>query len=218
MNYKFNGKIFFEGNKAFIEIPFNVWEECGQKGNIPVKVTIDDFAFECKLLPKGKGIYHIPIIKSILNEIAPNKELEISFELISGLTRINNDSPYSLDNPIRKIDSINFITQPKNGLCGQTSVAMLTGASLEEVISLMGSKCSLSKVIETLDYYGIAHSSKMIYNLKEDGNLPKCCIINTEGHLTVFYDGKYYDSSKGILESLDLNKITGYLEILTDEI
>lgn len=95
---------------------------------------------------------------------------------------------------------------------------MLTGASLEEVINLMGSKCSLSKVIETLDYYGIAHSNKMIYNLKEDGNLPKCCIINTAGHLTVFYDGNCYDSSNGILEALDLNKITGYLEILTDEI
>lgn len=216
MNYKFVEKIFFEGNKAFIEIPFNVWEECGQKGNIPVKVGIDNFAFECKLVPKGKGMYFIPITKSILNEINSNNELEISFELISGLTRINNDSPYSLENPIRKIDSINFITQPKNGLCGQTSVAMLTGASLEEVISLMGSKCSLSKVIETLDYFGIAHSSKMIYNLKEEGNLPKCCIINTGGHLTIFYDGKYYDSSKGILESLDFNKITGYLEILTD--
>jgi len=215
MDYKFNGEIFQEGQRAFITVPFNVWEECGQKGNIPVKVTIDDFTYECKLVPKGKGIYYIPISKSDLKKICVNKELTISFELISGLSRINNNSPYSLESPIRKIDSINIITQPKSGLCGQACIAMLSGVSLNEIINLMGSQCSLSKVIETLDYFGIAHSNKMVYNLKQDSKFPKCCIINTKGHLMIFYDGKYYNPSMGVMEELDSSEITGFLEILT---
>ena len=216
MNYKFNGKIFFEGNKAFIEIPFNVWEECNQKGNIPVKVSLMELDFECKLVPKGKGNYYIPVKKEYLKEIDTNEEFEISLELINGLTRINNNSPYSIENPIRKIENIEFVAKTKKGLCGQTVVAMLSGVSIEEVTKLIGSQSSMSKVIEALDYFGISHSSKMIYNLKENTNLPKCCIVNTKGHLMVFYEDKYYDPYAGILDTFDFNEITGYLEILTD--
>ncbi|WP_160684590.1 DUF1905 domain-containing protein [Clostridium sp. C2-6-12] len=216
MNYRFNGKIFLEGNKAFIEIPFNVWEECNQKGNIPVKVCLNELEFECKLVPKGKGNYYIPVKQEYIKDFDIEKELEISFELISGLTRINNNSPYSLENPIRKIDSIEFVAQNKKGLCGQTIVSMLSGAKMEEVIELMGTQSSMSKVIEALDYFGINHSGKMIYNIKENNTLPKCCIINSKGHLIVFYEGKYYDSYAGILSSFDINNITGFLEILTD--
>ena len=214
MIYKFKGKIFMEGQRAFISIPFNVWDECGQKGNLTVKVTIDDFTYECKLVPKGKGMYYIPIAKNDLKKVSVDNELEISFELISGLSRINNNSPYSLEKPIRKIDNIKIVRQPKSGLCGQACVAMLSGVSLNEVVKLMGSQSSLSKVVEALDYFGFAHSDKMAYNLKQDTKLPKCCIINTQSHLMIFYDGKYYDPSMGILEEFHISKITGFLEIL----
>lgn len=216
MDYKFNGKIFLEGNKAFAEIPFNVWEECNQKGNIPVKVCIEKLEFECKLVPKGKGNYYIPVKKEYVEELDIEKELEISFELINGLTRINNNSPYSLENPVRIIDNIELVLQNKKGLCGQAVVSMLSGATMEEVIKLMGPQSSMSKLIEVLDYYGIAHSNKMIYNLKENAKLPKCCIINSKGHLMVSYEGKYYDPYIGILSTFDFNNITGFLEILTD--
>ena len=214
MNYKFNGEILEEGKRSFIRVPFNVWDKCELKGNIPVKVTIDNFTYECKLVPKGNGIYYIPITKIDLKKISVNKELKISFELISGLSRINNNSPYSLERPIRKIDNIEIITQPKDGLCGQACIAMLSGVPLNEIINIMGSQCSLSKVIETLDYFGIAHSDKMVYKLQKDNKLPKCCIINVKGHLMIFHDGKYYDPSMGILEEFHSSKITGFLEIL----
>lgn len=216
MNYKFYGKIFFERNKAFIEIPFNVWEECNQKGNIPVKVSLKELDFECKLVPKGKGNYYIPVKKEYLEEVDINQEFEISFELINGLTRINNNSPYSIENPIRKIDNIELVYQNKKGLCGQAVVSMLSGVSIEEVIKLMSVQSSMSKVIEALDYYGILHSSKMIYNINENTELPKCCIINSKGHLMVFYADKYYDPYIGILSTFDFDNITGFLEILTD--
>lgn len=216
MEYKFRGKLFKEGVRTFISIPFNVWEVVNQKGLIPVKVSIEDLTFECKLVPKGNGNYYIPITKAILKNLNLEEEFNICFEVITTLTRINNNSPYSLENPIRKIDNIDII-QPQDGLCGQACVAMLAGVELEEVIKIMKAKkweSSLSKVIETLDYYGIAHSNKMIYKLKNDHLLPKCCIVNTKGHLILFYSGKYYDPSKGILKEYDQNQITGYLEIL----
>ncbi|SKC62904.1 DUF1905 domain-containing protein [Maledivibacter halophilus] len=215
MEYKFREKLLKEGLRTFISIPFNVWEVCGQKGLIPVKVSIEDSTFECKLVPKGNGNYYIPITMAILKNLNLKEEFNISFELIAALTRINNKSPYSLENPIRKIDNIKII-QTQDGLCGQACVAMLAGVKLEEVIKLMKAKkwqASLSKVIETLDYYGIAHSDKMVYKLKKDQKLPKCSLINTKGHLMLFYDGKYYDPSNGILEEYD-HQITGYLEIV----
>ncbi|MGF7059130.1 DUF1905 domain-containing protein [Brassicibacter mesophilus] len=215
MKYQFKGKVFKEGVRTFVSIPFNVWEVSGQKGLIPVKVSIDELTFECKLVPKGNGNYYIPITKAVLKNLIL-EEFNVSFEVIDSLTRINNNSPYSLKNPIRKIDNIEII-QPEDGLCGQACIAMLAGVPIEEVISLMKSKkwqASLSKVIEALDYYGIAHSDKMVYNCKKNKKLPKCCIINTRGHLMLFYDGKYYDPGKGIMKEYDQNQVTGYLEII----
>ncbi|MDP4091463.1 MAG: DUF1905 domain-containing protein [Bacillota bacterium] len=214
MNYKFIGEIYKAGQRSFIKIPFNVWEECGRKGNIPVKVAIKDISYECKFVPKGNGIYYIPVLKSDLEKIGTDKEFEVSFELISGLSRIENGSPYSPENPIRNIDSIQFVNQPRNGVCGQTCVAMLVGVPVDEIIKLMGTQCSMSKMIEALNYFGIRHSDKMVYNLKKESNLPKCCIINTNGHMMVFYEGKFYDPDMGILEEFDKRKITGYLEVL----
>lgn len=217
MNYKFKGEIFKEGTKSFIKIPFNVWEVCDKKGNIPVKVTICNYTFECKLIPKGNGNYYIPITKSNLQNIEIDMELDITFEIIDALSRINKNSPYSLKSPIRKINDIELVLQPKDGLCIQACVAMLSGVSIYEVIDLMGSKkwqASLSKMIEALDYYGIAHSDKMVYSINKDTAIPKCCVINTQGHLMIFYDGKYYDPVRGVLEKFDLGKITGYLEII----
>lgn len=216
MKYDFRGELIKEGSRIFISIPFNVWEAIGQKGLIPVKVWIEDITFECKLVPKGNGNYYIPVKKALLKNLNSETELNIYFKVIKGLTRINNNSPYSLENPVRKIDGVEII-QAEDGLCGQACVAMLAGVEIKEVISIMKSKKwqgSLSKVIETLDYYGIAHSDKMVYKLKRNQELPKCCIINTKGHLMLFYEGKYYDPDKGLLMEYDQNKITGFLEIL----
>lgn len=216
MVYEFTGYLFQEGQRAFISIPFNVWEECAQKGNIPAKITINDFTYECKLIPKGNGTYLIPIAKTNLKNISLNdNNVNVSLKIINGLSRINSNSPYSLENPIRKIDTIKSIIQPRNGLCGHACVSMLTGISLDEVTSLMGSKCcSMSKVIEALDYYGINHSKKMFYNLKPDSILPKCCIININNHYLLHFDGTYYDPAVGTLDKVNMNEIVGYLEIL----
>lgn len=43
MKYTFNEAIFQQGNRHFIEIPFNIWKECGRKG----MVSVEDYIFEC---------------------------------------------------------------------------------------------------------------------------------------------------------------------------
>lgn len=137
MIYRFSALIHTEGNRAFIEIPFNVWEKTGLKGNIPCRVTILDLSFECKLIPKGGGKYLIPISKKTLSALAHDEEYEISFEPIETLTRINHNSPYSKERPIRKIDGIEAIPI-KARFCGHCCVAMLAGVPLDDVIALMG--------------------------------------------------------------------------------
>ena len=77
MIYRFSAVIYTEGGRAFIKIPFNVWEETGIKGNIPCRVSILGFSFECKLIPKGNGNYLIPITKKTLSALEPEEEYEI---------------------------------------------------------------------------------------------------------------------------------------------
>jgi len=150
-----------------------------------------------------------------------SEEIDVQFKVIGGLSRINSNSPYSKENPIRIIDGINYLRQFQNGCCGQTCLAMLAGISVDEVIKIMKStkwQASISKVIETLDYFGFLHK-KPIYTKGRRVNLPKCCIINVRGknksHLMVCYEGKYYDSSSGILQEYEFENMISYIEIST---
>ncbi|MGM9873935.1 MAG: DUF1905 domain-containing protein, partial [Bacilli bacterium] len=180
MIYRFRTFLYIEGSRAFIKIPFNVWEKTGLKGNIPCVVSILDISFECKLIPKGDGKYLIPITKKTLSPLELEKEYEIEMEPIEMLSRINHDSPYSKEHPIRKIDCIETIPI-QSGFCGHCCVAMLAGVPLSDVIALMGKgHVSWSKILEALDYYGISHASKAIYTKGEKCQLPLCCIVNND--------------------------------------
>ena len=192
MIYKFSAAIYTEGGRSFIKIPFNVWEETGMKGNIPCRVSILDFSFECKLIPKGNGKYLIPITKKILSALEPYEEYEIGMEPIETLSRINHDSPYSKEHPIRKIDCIETITI-QAGFCGHCCVAMLAGVPLSDVIVLMGKgHTSWSKILEALDYYGISYASKAVYTKGDSYQLPLCCIVNNDDSFILWYKGSFY--------------------------
>lgn len=219
MSYSFKSGYYKEGNRIFIKIPFNVWDTCGEKGNIPVKVFIDDINFECKLIPKGNGEYVLPINKGIFNKLGCSREFNVEFTILEQLTRINNNSSYDKDNPIRHIESINYLSQPSDGYCGQTCVAMLAGISVDEVIQIMKStkwQASISKILETLDYFGFTYK-KPVYIHGKKVNFPKCCIINTrsgeKNHLLVYFDGLFYDPSSGVTDKCQYENIISYIEI-----
>lgn len=80
MQYTFEGKKIVDGNRTFLDIPFNMWDITGRTGNIPVKVNADGILFECKLIPKGNGRYYIPVKKAIAGKL--KETFEVSFEVV----------------------------------------------------------------------------------------------------------------------------------------
>ena len=81
-------------------------------------------------------------------------------------------------------------------------------------------QASFSRVIETLNYFGIEHSEKMTYTQKKDIELSKCCILNIRdekslkgSHMAVYFDKKFYDPVYGISEKYNRAKIISFLEI-----
>ncbi len=145
---------------------------------------------------------------------------KIVLHITGSLIRMDQNSPYSVENPIRKIDSINVIIQPEDGLCGQSCVAMLAGNTIAEVITVMDCRewqATMGMMISALNYYGIDHADVINYTEGRDTVLPRCCIMMEKMgrfcHYLVHFDGKYYDSNLGVLEEYDMSKLLGYLEI-----
>lgn len=183
-----------------------MWDITGRTGNISVKVVVDGILFECKLIPKGNGCYYIPVKKAIAEKL--KETFEVSFEVVDTLSRINHNSPYSKNHPIRAIDSIEEI-EIVPGYCGHCCVAMLAGVSLHDVLQVMGkAEGSWSKIMETLDYYGIQYAPKMVYPRGKDICMPRCCIAYIDGGFKLWYEGRYYGS-----EVAEQPKIVSYLEI-----
>ena len=208
MKFEFTEEIYREGTRSYIRVPFNVWEETGLKGNIPCRITIGDVSFECNLLPKGSGNYVIPMTKKKLAGLEVGKEYDVELETIGQLSRINHGSPYSKENPIRKIDSISNIPITP-GFCGHTCVAMLSGVQLSDVIALMGKEpASWSKILEALDYYGLTHEKKAVYTKGKDYKLPECCILNNDNGFVLWFKGSYY----GVKE-IDPKKTVSFIEV-----
>lgn len=219
MDYSFKSGYYNEGNRIFIKVPFNVWDTCGKKGNIPIKAAIEDITFECKLIPKGNGEYVLPVNKDIYSKLSPFAEYDVKFTILEQLTRINNNSPYGKENPIRHLDSINYLKQPASGYCGQTCLAMLAGISIDEVIKIMESKrwqASISKVLETLDYFGFSYK-KPVYTHGKEVNFPKCCIVNVRScdinHLMVYFDGLFYDPVSSVTADYHYENVISFIEI-----
>ena len=126
-------------------------------------------------------------------------------------------------NPIRKIDGIETLIQPWDGLCGQAAFAMLAGVTIEEASNIMHCRewqANMGKIVPSLDYVGIRHSGRIIYTRGKDVQLPKCCIIMEHlgrfSHYLIGYDGKYYDPNDGVKDEIDKANIKGYLEIICD--
>ncbi len=203
-----------------IDIPFNVWEVCKLRDVIQAELVLDNKIIKCELLPKEKGNYEIYISDEAGMTIETGVTHKILLHVSGTLIRMDQNSPYSFDNPIRKIDSMEVIIQPEDGLCGQACVAMLTGLTIAEVITVMDCRewqATMGRMISALNYYGIDHSDVIVYNEGRSVVLPKCCIMMEKMgrfcHYLIHFDGKFYDSNLGVLEEYDMSKLLGYLEI-----
>ena len=223
MRYFFNGKIEKTDELYTIRIPFNVWEVCKQRDVIDAELVLDNKIIECELIPeeKGKkGNYKIHLQEEDVSHVDTDKEHKLLLHVTGSLIQMNRNSPYSFDNPIRKIDGIDIIIQPEDGICGQTCVAMLANVTIAEVMSVMDCRewqGTMGRVISALNYYGIDHSDIIMYTEGRDATLPKCCILmekmGLSCHYLVYYDGKFYDPNLGIITEYDMSKLQGYLEV-----
>ena len=226
MRYFFQSVVEKKDKGYMIQIPFNVWEVCKQRDIIQAEVILDNKIIECELLPieNGKSSFQGNYEIHIGDDDAVSVELGVPHKIllhISGsLIRMDQNSPYSFENPIRRIDGIDVIIQPEDGLCGQSCVAMLAGITIAEVISVMDCRewqATMGMMISALNYYGIDHADVINYTEGRDTVLPKCCIMMEKMgrfcHYLVHFDGKYYDSNLGVLEEYDMSKLLGYLEI-----
>ncbi len=218
MKYTFEAAVTGSENGGIVKIPFNVWEICKKEGDVPVKVKIDETVFVCNLLPEGNGVYSIPVTKEVMKHFEEEKTYPITFRVTQSSAET---SPYSTSNPIRKIDSMDVVLQPHDGLCGQSCVAMLAGITLDETINIMHCgewQATMNRIINALNYFGIDHSEEIIYTGgKPDITLPKCAIIMEKmgrySHYLVYFDGCGYDSNYGKITDYDVTKVNGYMEI-----
>lgn len=224
MRYFFNGKIEKQDDIFCIRIPFNVWEVCKQRDSINAEIMLDNKLIYCELLPEEKGNYVIHLSNEEVAHVDTSKVHKVLMHVGGSLIQMNHNSPYSVDNPIRKIDDVDIIIQPIDGTCGQTVVAMLAGVTIAEVCSVMGCRewqATMGLVISALNYYGIDHSDIIIYTEGEPTTLPKCAILMEKMgrfcHYLLYFDGKYYDPNDGIMEEYDQAKLLGYLEIRIGE-
>ena len=202
MRYFFTGKIDKKENGFVIQLPFNVWEVCKLRDEIKADMVLDNEIIACKLLPKEKGNYEIHIEDKDAIKVDLTKSHQMLLHISGSIIEVSPDSPYSFDNPIRKIDSVQVIIQPEDGLCGRTCVAMLAGVTIADVIRVMDCRewqATMGMVISALNYYGIDHKDVITYTEGRDCVLPKCCILMERMgrycHYLVYFDGKYYDSN-----------------------
>ena len=220
MRYFFESKVEKKDKGYMIQIPFNVWEVCKQRDVIQGEVVLDNAIINCELLPLEKGNYEIHIYDEDAVKVDLNKVHKILLHVGESLIVMDQNSPYSFENPIRKIDSMEVIIQPEDGLCGQTCVAMLAGVTIADVMTVMDCRewqATMGRVISALNYYGIDHTDIIMYKVGRDCVLPKCCIMMERMgrfcHYLVHYDGKFYDSNLGVMDEYDMSKLLGYLEI-----
>lgn len=220
MRYFFQSKLEKNERGNVIQIPFNIWEVCRQRDVIQADIVLDNRIIQCELLPKEKGNYEICLSQESVEGIEPGVVHQILLHVTGSLIRMDQNSPFSFENPVRKIDSMEVIKQPEDGLCGQACVAMLAGRTIAEVITIMDCRewqATMGRVISALNYYGIDHTDIINYTEGRDAVLPKCCIMMERMgrycHYLVHYDGLFYDSNLGVLQEYDMSKLLGFLEI-----
>ena len=220
MRYFFNGKLEKAGEIYSINVPFNVWEVCDKRDKIAAEIVLDNLIIECELLPEKRGKYKILLSAEDVAHVDIDLEHKILMHIRESLIQLNKNSPYSVTNPIREIDSMEVIIQPVDGLCSQTCVAMLAGVTIAEVMSVMGLRewqAKMGEMITALNYYGLDHSNIVIYTEGREAILPKCCIMMEKmglySHYLVHYDGKFYDPNLPAFSEYDMSQLLGYLEV-----
>jgi hypothetical protein len=136
---------------------------------------------------------------------------------------------------------LNLIRQPKGSkLCGQSTIAMVAGITLDESVKLFGhgTKSYYRDYTRVLNELGVTFAQWKKVDNRKKYDLPRFAIVRLQyvgrrtGHLIAYKDGKFYDPARGIfnskeelMESYNANiygrsgkaRIDWYMEILGRE-
>ena len=202
-----------------VTLPFNVWEVSRHRDNINALMSIDGSEMmDCVLYPLEKGKYEIDVTH--FDKEVPDGEHEFVLRIPASLPRLEKPAKYDFEHPIRKIDKVDIIIQPEDGLCGQTCVAMLAGVTIQDVMDEMQCRewqATMSMIVSTLNHYGIKHADTIYFTGGADVEIPKCAVLMEKmgrfSHYLVAFDGKFYDPNLGVMDSYDTSKLVGYLEV-----
>ena len=112
----------------------------------------------------------------------------------------------------------NYIKEPTPLQCGQAVLAMLTGKTVSDIVSLLGNdrETTLKEMFFALDFYKIKYfkDRKEVTDKKE---LPKIAILSLETprcwHWSLYFDGVFYDPEHGINNDFPLCNRKYYWEI-----
>jgi len=207
-----------KGQRTIIDVPFNVWDEFNLRGPVPVNMRINNFSFEGKLSPKGKGFYTLFITKDMCKMIMPNDGDTLHIEIEP---RIIEPPPPIDPKDARKIDNIVLVREPVRTACGQACIAMLAGVDINDVFKTMKTRrgTSTKMLYDAMYHYKIRHSGRLFLS-KEQPVLPETCILGvkmpTYGHWVVYHKGVFYDPEFGELSACHENgKILFFIEIYT---
>ena len=112
------------------------------------------------------------------------------------------------------------IYEPTPLQCGQAVLAMLSGMSVEEIISICGTEreTTLKQMFHTLEYCGIEFS-KTRKEIKNIEDLPPVCFLSLETphcwHWSLYFKGKFLDPEYGVLSEFPPSNRRYYWEIET---
>lgn len=214
-----------ERSRAFIELPFNVWDLFNKKGSIRVHGSINDLEYECALVPRGNGVYLLPINKKTIEKlgISPGDFINVSMELAIKNNDKENKKEINELKEYRSIESIKYVEQPNSRACGQACIAMLAGEDVQDVIKVMhtGGSTTIGQLIDALDHYHIQHSGKNKRISKKTPSYSEVCILTVHmpmySHWVLYFKDKFYDPEFGVLDACHPDgKVTSYLEIHLD--
>lgn len=110
------------------------------------------------------------------------------------------------------------IYEPTPLQCGQSVLAMLSGKTVEEIISITGTEreTTLKQMFYVLDECEIEYSKTRIEVTKKE-QLPEICFLSLETphcwHWSLYYKGTFLDPEYGVLTDFPPSKRRYYWEI-----
>lgn len=102
-------------------------------------------------------------------------------------------------------DNVKYIHEPTPLQCGQAVLAMLSGKTVDEVVSLVGTEreTKLCDMLEFLKNEGISFENRRV-QVNDKSQLPEICILSLETprcwHWSLYYKGVFYDPEHGVLD------------------